>query len=241
MVGRGNRPSRVSSAPRIWPWLENVAIICVPFMSKDNLVFGLVGMILGIIVGVIIANYSGPRQIAQQAPQQMVTSSNPGQSAEQPREQGQLPDGHPPIDEGALKQQIQMQQEILKKDPENQQAIISVANLNFDLKSYEEAAKWYEKALLKDPKNVNLITDLGTCYLWLNQPQQAIEFYNKSLSYDPTHFQTLLNMGIARMSMGNRPGAAEAWEKLVTLYPEHPEASMLRDAIKKLRTGKEGT
>jgi cytochrome c-type biogenesis protein CcmH/NrfG len=210
-------------------------------MTKDNLVFGLVGVIVGIIVGVLIANSSFPRQGTPPLPAQMAASPGPTQSSTQPPEGGQLPDGHPAIDEGALKQQIVAQQEILKKDPQNQQAIISIANLNFDLKSYEEAAKWYEKALAKDPKNVNLITDLGTSYLWLNQPQKALEFYDKSLSLDPNHFQTLLNLGIARMSMGNRPGAAEAWEKLVTLYPDHPEAGMLRDAIKKLRSKKEGS
>ena len=210
-------------------------------MSKDNLVYALVGVIVGIIVGVLIANSSFPKQTASAAaPQQITVPSNPGSATGEAPEGGQLPEGHPPVDEAALKQQIQMQQELLKKDPENQQAIISLGNLNFDLKSYEEAARWYEKALSKDPKNVNLITDLGTSYLWLNQPQKALDYYNKSLTYDPNHFQTLLNMGIARMSMGNRAGAAEAWEKLVTLYPDHPEAPMLKDAIKKLRTKKEG-
>lgn len=208
-------------------------------ISKDNLVFGLGGMVLGIIVGVLLMNASGPRMVAanpESAPPPQ-TQGRPAGATQQG--ENELPEGHPPVDAEAMNQQIAVQQEVVNKDPENQKEILSLANLNFDAKHYEEALKWYQKALNKDPKNVDIITDLGSCYLWLNQSQKAIEFYGQSLAIDPKHFQTLMNLGIARMSMGNREGAAEAWEKIVTLYPEHPEAQMLRDAIQRLRSKKE--
>ncbi len=207
-------------------------------VSKDNLVFGLAGMVLGIIIGVVLVNASSPRMIAANPvempappPEQRGTATPPGQEA--------LPEGHPPVDAEAMNQQIAKQLEVVNKDPENQKEILALANLNFDAKHYDDALKWYEKARNKDPKNVDIITDLGSCYLWLNQSQKAIEYYDQSLAIDPKHFQTLMNLGIARMSMGDRAGAAEAWEKVVTLYPEHPETPMLRDAIQRLRSKKE--
>jgi tetratricopeptide (TPR) repeat protein len=213
-------------------------------MSKDNLVYALGGIVLGIIVGVLIANFSGGRNNqagfsrnmapTQQSPQMQ------GQGQQVP-DQGQLPDGHPPIDENALREQLVKQEEILKTKPNDQDALTAAANLNFDLKNYEKAAEFYDRALKNDPNNVNLITDLGSSWLWMNQPIKAIEYYDRSLKIDPNHFQTLMNLGIARMSSGNRPGAAEAWEKLVTIYPDHPEAQMLRDAIKRLREKPSGS
>lgn len=219
-------------------------------MTKDNLVFGLAGTVVGIIVGVLIVNFSvAPRQQGtamnvdsqqmqpmQQAP---VQQAAPMQQNTTSGTQGQLPEGHPPVDESALKTQIDQQQKTLEKDPNNQDAIVNLGNLNFDLKNYPEAQKWYTKALDKDPKNVNIITDLGSCYLWQNDYGKALEFYNRSLSIDPNHFQTLMNVGIARMGTGDRDGAAEAWEKLVKLYPDNPDAQMLKDAVAKLKAKKQ--
>ncbi len=208
-------------------------------LSKDNLVYGLAGMVLGIIIGVILVSASGPR----------MSAANPAAMPPPPQEQsapaaqqggsGGLPEGHPPVDPEAMNQQIAKQLEVVNKDPENQKEILALANLNFDAKHYDEALKWYEKARNKDPKNVDIITDLGSCYLWLNQSQKAIEYYDQSLAIDPKHFQTLMNLGIARMTMGDRAGAAEVWEKVLTLYPDNPEAQMLRDAVQRLRSKKE--
>jgi tetratricopeptide (TPR) repeat protein len=216
-------------------------------MTKDNLVYSLGGVIVGIIAGVIIANFStGPRtqagfsqpmaQTQQQSAPQMQS-----ESGSQIPAQGELPEGHPPVDENALRDQLVKQETVLKGDPNNQDALVSAGNLNFDLKNYQKAAEYYDHALKNDPKNVNLITDLGSSWLWMNQPIKAIEYYDRSLAIDPKHFQTLMNLGIARMSSGNRAGAAEAWERLVSYYPDHPEAPMLRDAIKRLREKPSGS
>ena len=205
-------------------------------MTKDNLIFGLAGMVIGVIVGVLLV-FSGTRQVsAPVPPQQMAAPGNAGAP-----DQGQLPEGHPPVNESALKEQIAAQQEILKKDPENQEATVSLANLNFDLKNYQEAIQWYEKAVQRQPSNINLITDLGTSHMWMGNYDKAIELYNKSLSIDPKHMQTLMNYGIVRMSMGDRAGAAEMWEKVLTYYPQHPEAEMLKQAVTKLRSNPQGS
>jgi tetratricopeptide (TPR) repeat protein len=208
-------------------------------MTKDNLIFGLAGMVVGVIIGVVLMNSSAPRQAGAIAPvqQQAVTSSSPASTSP---EQGQLPEGHPRVDEAALKQRLAEQKEVLKKDPNNQDATISIANVNFDLKNYQEAIQWYEKALQRDSSNINLITDLGTSHMWMGNYDKAIELYNKSLSMDPKHLQSLMNMGIVRMSTGDRAGAAEMWEKVLTYYPNHPEADMLKQAVAKLRENRQG-
>src|SRR5262245_51619426 len=130
-------------------------------MSKDNLVFLFGGIIVGIIAGVVIANYSaGPRTPSpsmaapsgtmQQAPMQQQQSTGGGS-------QQQLPEGQPPNDEAAMKQEIDRQEAILQKDPKNQQAIVALGNLYFDIQKFDKASSYYERAIANDPQNVNLI------------------------------------------------------------------------------------
>src|SRR5512144_282388 len=152
-------------------------------MTKDNLVYALGGVIVGIIFGVIIANYSsgsrmqaGFSQPMTQTQQQAAPAPQmQSESGSQIPAQGELPEGHPPVDENALREQLVKQEAVLKNDPNNQDALISAANLNFDLKNYQKAADYYDHAVKNDPKNVNLITDLGSSWLWMNQPLKAIE------------------------------------------------------------------
>lgn len=217
-------------------------------MSKDNLVFLFGGVIVGIIAGVIIANYSaGPR--SQSAPMAAAPAGMTQQQQAQPRQatggtnsqQQQLPEGHPPIDEAAMKQEIDRQEAILQKNPKNQEALVALGNLYFDIQKFDKASGYYEKAIANDSRNVNLITDLGTAYLRQNDYGKALEYYNRSLSIDPNHFQTLMNIGIARMATGDRKGAGEAWEKIIQLYPNNEETPMLRDALKRLKENPQGS
>ncbi|HSP05559.1 MAG TPA: tetratricopeptide repeat protein [Acidobacteriota bacterium] len=216
-------------------------------MSKDNLVFLFGGVIVGIIAGVILANYSaGSRQVpVPAAPAASMVQQQPAQQTAGPlmpgQQQQQLPEGHPPINEDTMKQEITRNEDILKKDPENQDATVALGNLYFDMQQFDKAMGYYQKAVARDAKNVNLITDLGTCYLRTNDYGKALELYNRSLGIDPNHFQTLMNLGIARMATGDRKGAAEAWEKVIQLYPDNPEAATLRDAVKKLKESPQGS
>jgi len=209
-------------------------------MTKDNLLFALGGPRIGEKKKVLIAN-SGGRAMAPSVPQQQVTSAAPQQETSQPADPNQLPDGHPPVNEAAMQAKITEQQEILKKDPENQGATINLANLNFDLKNYTQAIQYYEMALKRDPSNINLNTDLGSSYMWSGDYDKAIQLYNKSLSIDPKHLQTLMNLGIAKMSVGDKAGAAESWQKVIDNYPNDPEVPMLKQAVAKLKSEQKGS
>jgi len=166
----------------------------------------------------------------------MQTVAAPAQEEQQ--EQGQLPAGHPPVDADAMRKQLEMNEGILEKDPENLVALVTAANLSSDLKEYPQAIGYYEKAIIREPKNINLITDMATAYFYSNNPQKALELYNRSLSIDPKHFQTLMNIGIVKMSLGDHKGAAESWDKVITLYPDSPEAQQLKEMVRRVKEGK---
>jgi tetratricopeptide (TPR) repeat protein len=211
-------------------------------MTKDNLLFALGGTLIGVIVGVLIAN-SGGRAINATVPTQQLTEVAPPEQRGNTQQQdpNQLPEGHPPVDQAALQAKVAEQEQLLKTDPNNQEATINLANLNFDLKNYTRAIQYYEKALQKDPSNINLITDLGSSYMWSGDYDKAIQLYNQSLSINPKHLQSLMNLGIAKMSTGDKAGAAESWQKVIDYYPNDPEVPMLKQAVAKLKAEQKGS
>jgi tetratricopeptide (TPR) repeat protein len=168
-------------------------------MTKDNILFGVIGLLLGCIVGFLGANslnqnYGGPR---------------PKASAQTPPSAG-LPADHPPVnpsnavaDQGgieAIQQQIQKARQepnnfeaqmnaavlfyrigrydeaiefLLKANqlkPEDYQTLVRLGDANFDAEHYKEAESWYAAALAKSPEDVNVRTDLGTTFMARQPP-----------------------------------------------------------------------
>jgi cytochrome c-type biogenesis protein CcmH/NrfG len=220
-------------------------------MRQDRLLFGLIGVIIGLIAGMLIVKRSPTTPIPTQAPTKTVVQQMEPQKTvpnspaphptpaapSQPQQQQSLPEGHPRIEGQSIKEQIAAMEEKVKKDPHNQTALVALGNLNADSGNMPKAAEWYTKAVANEPQNVGLITDLGTCYLQMRDFDKASEQYSKALAIDPNHYQTLINMGILYMATGEKSKAADTWEKVVTLYPNDPRAPQLKGAIQKIRAG----
>ena len=169
-------------------------------MNKENVLFSIVGVLVGFIVGFIFANTANRAGLA--------TQPAAGVAAQQ-QVQG-LPEGHPAIDpsqmrpkvdEEALAAAVKLAEEqqdnfaaqtnaagLLaqagryddavkfytragKLKPEDYETLVSLGNTLFDAEKLEEAEKWYTAALLKNPKDVNVRTDLGLTFLLREQPQ----------------------------------------------------------------------
>ena len=194
-------------------------------MTKENLVFGLAGTVAGIIAGFLLAVNTSTSSAVADAQLQSPPASG----------EAKLPEGHPPVDDFALKE-IARHEQILQTDPGNQESAVALANLYFDGRKFSKAASLYEQAIKQDPTNVNLITDLGSCFLQTNEFEKAIAYYNQSLAIVPDHVQTLINLGIARASLGDKAGAAQAWQRVITTHPEHPEIAKVRQAIQEVQT-----
>jgi tetratricopeptide (TPR) repeat protein len=78
--------------------------------------------------------------------------------------------------------QIGNYKEILKKDPNNLQALINIGNLYFDTRQDLLAIEHYRKALDLDPRNVNVRTDMAVCVRRTGNPDRAVEELKKAIS-----------------------------------------------------------
>jgi tetratricopeptide (TPR) repeat protein len=232
-------------------------------MTKDNILFSVIGLLLGFIIGFMFANSANQR--AAQPASTALTQPNPA-----------LPPDHPPIQNGANQQaamaQAQAVAKLAKDQPDNFEAqmkaaeafyqlqrfdeaaeylkranqlqpqayepIVNLGNVYFDAERYEEAEKWYTEALKIKPDDVNVRTDLGLTFLFRTPPdnERAIKEFRSSLERDPRHEQTLQNLVVALTRAGNAKEAEETLAKLQGVNPANAALTKLRSDIDALKS-----
>ena len=133
--------------------------------------------------------------------------------------------------------EIENYREILRKDPNNLQALIGIGNLYFDTKQDSLAIENYRKALAIDPTNANVRTDMAVCFRRSGNPAQAIEELKKAISTAPRHAQARYNLGLILIhDMRDVEGGIKAWEALLENVPDYPYRDNLKAEVAKMRT-----
>ena len=131
---------------------------------------------------------------------------------------------------------IENYKEILRKDPNNLQALIGIGNLYFDTNRDLLAIESYRKALAMDPTNANVRTDMAICYRRSGNPGQAVEELKKAISTTPRHAQSRRNLGVILIQdMHDTEGGIRAWEALLENIPDYPDRENLKAEIARMR------
>jgi len=227
-------------------------------MSKENILFGVVGLLAGLIIGFMFANSVNKGTIATSVSpqsQQAVepsSSSNSMPGANLPEVQAALekakaePDNFDAqVAAAELYYQIKRLDgaiEYLKRanelKPDDYEVIVHLGNASFDSKKYEDAESWYSKALVKKPDDVDVRTDLGLTFMFRDPANydRAIEEFKRSLEIKPDHPQTLQNLTVAYTKKGDAAEASATLAKLETKEPSNPALTKLRSDIDALKT-----
>jgi len=233
-------------------------------MTKDNILFGVVGLLAGLIIGFMFANAVNKGSIATTASTPTQTGNLPaghpevhgGQSAGQPSGAA-LPEVQAAIDQAknnpndfdAQIKAADMYEKIQKFDdaigflvqankikPDDYQTIVRLGNDNYDSDKYEEAEKWYSQALAKKPDDVNVRTDMGLTFVLRPTPNydRAIEEFKHSLEFNPNHPPTLQNLTVAYIKKGDVANASATLAKLETVDGSNPSIAKLKSDIEAL-------
>lgn len=132
---------------------------------------------------------------------------------------------------------IENYKEILRKDPNNLQALVGIGNLYFDTRQDLLAIENYRKALGMDPTNANVRTDMAICYRRSGNPRQAVEELKKAISTSPRHAQSRYNLGVILIQdMNDIEGGIKAWEALLENVPDYPYRDNLKAEVAKMRS-----
>lgn len=165
-------------------------------MTKENVLFSIIGLLLGLIIGFIATNSINQRGGSPPRTQQ----------AAKPTAQSDLPPDHPAVPSNGVADPGQMQTAVTeaiqkaRSEPDNfeaqmeaaqlyyqirryneaiefllranqlrpdsYEAVVALANTYFDSEKYKEAEQWYTAALIKNPDDINVRTDLGLTFLF---------------------------------------------------------------------------
>lgn len=229
-------------------------------ITKENILFCIVGMLGGLIVGFMFANSVNQGQVG-----------TPSTSAAAMPGTGGVPSGHPPMsgEDGSMEditvaiekaraepnnfdaqikaaelfyqiQRFDGAVEFLKKaaeiKPDDYVTLMNLGNAYFDSSKFEEAEKTYTKALAKKPEDLDVRTDLGLTFLMRPTPDidRAVKEFNTVLDKDPNHKMALQNLGLAYVKKGDSKKANEVIAKLETVDPQGPAIPKLKEELAKI-------
>jgi Tfp pilus assembly protein PilF len=188
-------------------------------------------LLLGVALGYLFRGSASPA--TETAPASAPADGSAAQAA-----QAQLT---PEQQKGMLDQSVAPLLEVLKTNPDDVDTIVKVANLYYDGRQYQEAAKYYRLAAKSQPKNADLLTDLGTSLWYTGDADGAIAEFQTALKYQPNHPGTLFNLGIVRWQGKSDPkGAVQAWEQLLQTNPDYPQKQQLQEYIEKAKQHAKG-
>jgi cytochrome c-type biogenesis protein CcmH/NrfG len=181
--------------------------------NKENLVFVVAALIVGVLIGVIASNFGGSKS----AP---VAGSPQGSAA-------------PPAN---YQQTIQVLLDVVAKEPGNRNAWVQLGNNYFDSDQPMPAVDAYAKALELDGNDPDVLTDQGVMYRRLGWFDKAIENFEQANKLQPQHSQSLYNLGLVYLDLKDFDKAAAAWESFLVVNPSGPGADQVRRDLETLRS-----
>ena len=168
-------------------------------MTKDNILYSIIGVLLGLLSGYVFASTVNQRSYLERSSAGSAAAGRMGQGLEAPPVGQPQPSNEAEAESGADRALIEQAEaepnnfdaqvraaavhyrnrrydaaiQLLTRAnqlrPEDLKAIVALGNANFDANKFEIAEKWYTAALVKNPKDINVRTDLGLTFLFRQQ------------------------------------------------------------------------
>jgi tetratricopeptide (TPR) repeat protein len=190
-------------------------------------------LVIGLMVGLALGYVFAERQPIP--PGKALRLGVPAAAAQD----SSLPDGHPPLDEGApspetkfFEQQIAEIQGRIAQNPGEVGLKVEMGNAFFELarttgnpSHWRESQVWYETALAEGRSNdPDVLTDLGVVLRNQEQYDRALEILNRAIAVSPDHWQAWFNKVIVlNFDLHDHDGSREALGRLKEIAARNPD------------------
>ncbi len=174
-------------------------------MNRDHFLYLLIGALVGFIAGYVLKEQMDAVQPLRRPPSAEVvqTPAPPGMG-------GQVDPGPAAGGGEAVAPVVRQLQERVTANPEDAEAILQLANLNFDIQNWSRAIELYDRFLELRPDQPEVLTDLGVCYRSTGRFEEALAAFDRAEALAPGLIQARYNKVVVLAFDLGRQDAAEA-------------------------------
>ena len=199
-------------------------------MTRENLLFSIIGLLLGFIVGFIFASTMNQRFGPA------VTQSTAGSQ--------NLPADHPPIGSSAaganpqgMQAEVAASLEKARKEPNNFEAQLKAAELYYQIQRYDPAIEYLLKANQLRPDDYQTVVNLGLVNLDAGHYELAEKWYRAALLKKSDDIAVLAGICAATLGQGDTKAAEQAIAKLERVDPASQDLPQFREKLTSLKAG----
>ncbi len=228
-------------------------------MTRDNLLFVTLGLLAGFISGyftheVMAVRQPPPLAVLQAAQAAALGGAHAdggnvpaGTAPGDPRGTGGGPAGGPagvagpagaggPVGPGgaggpAMADILRLREQV-EKNPNDADAVLTLANLNYDIRNWERARELYEQYLKLRPPHPDVLTDLGVSLRGLKRFPEAMARFEEAQRLQDGHWQSLYNeVVVLAFDLEEMGKAQQVLARLQQLQPQNAEVAKLAEEV----------
>ncbi len=196
-------------------------------MTRDNLLFAIIGLLFGFIVGFIFASTMAQRTAAP------TTLSS-----------GQVPADHPPVgansgapNSGGMQAEVTAQLEKAKNEPKNFDAQIKAAELYYKIGRFDPSIEFLLKANQLKPDDYQTLVALGLVNLDAGHYEVSEKWYRAAAMKKSDDVVVLAGLSAATLGKGDAKAAEVAIANLEKVDPTSEDLPQFRDKLASLKSG----
>jgi tetratricopeptide (TPR) repeat protein len=199
-------------------------------MSRENLLFAIIGILLGFIVGFMFAS-SMNQKYGPSAPATASTQA--------------MPPDHPPVGANAaggsgqgMQAEVTATIEKARNDPKNFDAQVKAAELYYQIQRYDQSIEFLLKANQLKPTDYQTVVTLGMVNLDAGHYDTAEKWYRAAMKMKDDDVMVLSGLAAATLQIGDAKAAEDAIAKLEKVDPTSQDLPQFKDKLQSLKTGK---
>ena|SRR5882672_6429490 len=198
-------------------------------MTRDNLLFAIIGVLFGFIVGFLFASNMSQRY---------------GPGAPTALSSAQMPADHPPVapnasgqNPGGMQAEVTASLEKARNEPKNFEAQVKAAELYYQIQRYDPAIEFLLKANQLKPDDYQTLVALGLVNLDAGHYDVAEKWYRAAILKKNDDTVSLAGLAAATLGKGDARAAEQAIANLEKVDPTSQDLPQFKDRLASLKAG----
>lgn len=198
---------------------------------RDHLLFAAAGLMVGFVLA-----YLAFENIGRQQPQRRLPPQAGAVQGAPPGNPNPGPGAAPGTGPGVTAAQVQQLSAYVEQNPQDADAVLQLANMNFEIRNWQRAAELYQRRLTLRPEDPDVLSDLGICYREMGELQQALETFDRAQEIAPDHWQSRFNEVVVQaLDLGNFEAAEKVLDELRAIRPGSQDVERLAAEVERRR------